>query len=69
MLLNGCTLQDFIKSVFIKCLKAQQGIYSSVNIPEWSPTGSLVSVEVAGRECYSVMFCRGGAGRVQHPLE
>lgn len=66
-----CTLQDFIKICFHKCLKAQLGFFFStyVNIPELSPTGSLVSVEVVGRECYNVTFGRGGAGRVLHPLE
>lgn len=72
MSLNRCTLQDFIKICFHKCLKAQSGFYSTkVNIPElsWVLVDLLVSVEVAGRECYNGTSGRGGAGKVQHPLE
>ncbi len=68
MLLNCCTLQDFIKISFHKCLKAFVGFYSNkVNIPELSWV--LSAFKVAGRECCSGMFGREGAGRVRLPLE
>ena len=63
------TARLYKKSVFLSVFKLSLDFVWKVNIPELSPSGSLVSVEVAGRECYNVTFGRGGAERARHPLE